>query len=350
LRTIRSDIIEYTYIGGGKMSEKRKIQKTGGSTYIVSVPKRWVIDSKLKKGDEVELDIRSDGLLCISPGLNQKPEKLVKRMEIGDSDDPKAVLRELIGYYVSGYDVIEIRSKKRISPQLKRTIHDFTRRVIGPEIIEEGSESIIIQDVADHADLAMRKIVRRMHLMARNMISEALQSVKDLDIDLAKDIIDRDDEVDRLHWFVEKQHSMISRNPSFAAKMKTDLLESNAMLAASKALERIADHATRIAHAVSMLRLSKISGSTIERLDELGKDAISILDGSIEAFFRRDSTAANRCIEETVHLRDKTNSFLEEAMKQKGETAVGLAFIAESIERTGGYSSDIAEIAINLAE
>lgn len=332
------------------MSEKRKIQKTGGSTYIVSIPKQWVLDAKLGKGDEVDLDIRSDGLLCISPGSRQKPEKLVKMMEISDSDDPKAMLRELIGCYVSGYDIIEIRSKKRINPQLKRVIHDFTRRVIGPEIIEEGSESVIIQDVADHADLAMKKIVRRMHLMARNMISEALQSVKELDVDLAKDVIERDDEVDRLHWFVEKQHSMTGRNPSFAAKMKTDLMESNAMLAASKALERIADHATRIAHAVSMLRSSKISGLAIERLDDLGKDAVSILDKSMEAFFRKDSLMANRCIEEAARLRDKTNSFLEEAMRQKGKTAVGLAFIAESIERTGGYSSDIAEIAINLAE
>jgi phosphate uptake regulator len=271
-------------------------------------------------------------------------------MVIDEMSDSKALLRELIGCYVTGYDIIEIRSKRRIPPQLKRAVHDFTRRVIGPEIIEEGSELIVIQDVADHADLAMRKIVRRMHLMARNMIIEALESVIELDKDLAKDVIERDDEVDRLHWFVEKQHSMTGRNPSFAAKMKTDLLESNAMLAASKALERIADHATRIAHAVDVLKSSKISESIIEQLKKLSKEAVSILDKSMDSFFRKDSTMANQCIEETADLRQKTNLFLEEVMKQKGKTAVGLAFIAESIERTGGYSSDIAEIAINLAE
>jgi len=37
-------------------------------------------------------------------------------------------------------------------------------------------------------------------------------------------------------------------------------------------------------------------------------------------------------------------------MEKRGKVAVGLAFMVESIERTGGYSSDIAEIAINLAE
>jgi len=38
------------------------------------------------------------------------------------------------------------------------------------------------------------------------------------------------------------------------------------------------------------------------------------------------------------------------AQSEHNFPAVGLAFAAESIERTGGYSSDIAEIAINLAE
>jgi phosphate uptake regulator len=208
----------------------------------------------------------------------------------------------------------------------------------------------VIQDVADHADLAMKKIVRRMHLMSRNMLSEALQSVKELNGELAEEIIARDDEVDRLHWFVEKQHSMTCRNPSFAAKMKIDLLESNSMLMASKALERIADHATRIAHSVGMLGSSRISEETTDALTKLGLEAISLLDKSIDAFFRKDQAMANECIEETSELREDSSEFLGRIMKQKGNIAVGLAFIAESIERVGGYSADIAEMAINLAE
>jgi phosphate uptake regulator len=332
------------------MAETRKIQKTGGSTFIVSIPKRWVTDSQLKKGDEVTVDVTADGMLSISPGNRKETVKLIKKMDLTDKTDPKALLRELIGCYVTGYDIIEMRSEHRITPEIRRTIQDFTRRVIGPEIVEEGAESIIVQDVADHADLAMKKIVRRMHLMSRNMLSEALQSVKELNTDLAAEIIARDDEVDRLHWFVEKQHSMACRNPSFSSKMKIDLLESNSMLTASKALERIADHATRIAHSVNMLGSSKISEDTLTSLAGLGSKAISLLDKSVDAFFRKDQVMANDCIEETSELREDTNEFLRRIMKQKGKIAVGLAFITESLERVGGYSSDIAEMAINLAE
>ena len=332
------------------MRETRRIQKTGGSTYVVSLPKKWVTDSGLEKGDQVVLSSEGDGSLSIGVDSNAEAEKLEKVVEVSSDTDPKALLRQLVGIYVTGYDVIEIRSKNRITPELRKTVQDFARRVIGPEIIEESSTMILLQDVADHTDLAMRKIVHRMHLMARSMLADSIESVRKLDRDQAKELIMRDDEVDRLYWFVEKQHSMIGRNIAFAAKMKTTWLESDVMLSAAKALERIADHATRIAHSVGLLSGSRIDADTIASIDKLSEQAISILDGSIEALFKKDSNLANRCIERAAELREGTNSFLREIMKRKGSVAVGLAFAAESIERTGGYSSDISEIAINLAE
>ena len=333
-----------------RMHETRKIQKTGGSTFVVSLPKRWVQTAGLKKGDQVVLSVTGDGTLTVDPHFPRESEKLVKTIDVTQDTDPRALTRQLIGSYVTGYDVIEIRAKGRIPVELRRTIQDFARRVIGPEVVEESSNLVVLQDVADHSDLDMRKVVRRMHLMARNMLEESIKSVKELDRGMADEVIARDDEVDRLHWFVEKQHAMTRRNISFAVKMKSTWLESDSMLSTSKALERIADHATRIAHSVELLGDSRIDSDTMKELEQLGMDAISILDCSIEALFKRDSSQANHCIERTSSLREKSNAFLDETMKKRGKVAVGLAFATESIERTCGYSSDIAEIAINLAE
>lgn len=330
--------------------ETRKIQKTGGSTYVVSLPKRWIQASGLKKGDQVALSVTGDGTLTVDPHLPRESEKLVKTVEVTTATESKTLLRQLVGSYVTGYDVIEIRSKGRIPFELRRSVQDFARRVIGPEIVEESSNLIVLQDVADHADLDMRKVVRRMHLMAKNMLEESVRAVKDLDKGMADEVVSRDDEVDRLHWFVEKQHAMMRRNISFAAKMETTWLESDSMLLASKALERIADHATRIARSVGLLGDSRVDGDTMRALEQLGEEAVSILDRSVEALFKRDSPLANNCIERTSVLLLKADAFLDETMKKRGRVAVGLAFVIESIERTGGYSSDIAEIAINLAE
>ncbi len=333
------------------MQETRKIQKTGGSTYVVSLPKRWVQAAGLRKGDNVALSVTGDGTLTVDPHLPRESVKLKKTVEVDPSTDSRTLLRQLIATYVIGYGVIEVRAKGRMPGELRKVIQDFTRRVIGPEVVEETSSLIVLQDVADHSDLDMRKVVRRMHLMARDMIEEAIRAVKTLDRTMADDVISRDDEVDRLHWFVEKQHAMMRRNITFAAKMDTTWLESDSMLATSKALERIADHATRIAHSVGILGESRIDSETMKSLERLGSEAVSVLDGSIEALFKRDSSLANQCIERTSTLRERVNSFMDDTMTtRRGKVAVGFAFAAESIERTGGYSSDIAEIAINLAE
>ena len=332
------------------MQETRKIQKTGGSTYVVSLPKKWVQTTGLRKGDPVVLRVTADGTLTVDPHLPRESEKLVKVLEVAPATDARTLLRQLIGSYVTGYDIIEVRSKGRIPLELRRVIQDFSRRVIGPEVVEESASVVVLQDVADHSDLDMRKVVRRMHLMAKGMLEESIRTIRDLDRDMANDVVSRDDEVDRLHWFVEKQHAMMRRNISFASKMNATWLESDSMLLVSKALERIADHATKIAESVSLIGDSKIDQDTTETLGRLGGEAAAILDCSIEALFRKDSSMANACIERTSGLRGEVDAFLDQTMKKRGKVAVGLAFTIESIERIGGYSSDIAEIAINLAE
>jgi len=63
----------------------RKIQLTGGSTYIVSLPKEWVKYFNLKAGDEV--DIRTDPQMRLS----RKPQGAEGQ---GNEGHPSGPLRE----------------------------------------------------------------------------------------------------------------------------------------------------------------------------------------------------------------------------------------------------------------
>ena len=48
--------------------ESRKLQKTGGSTLIVSLPKKWAKKNKLSSGSEVKLLQQPNGTMTIDPG------------------------------------------------------------------------------------------------------------------------------------------------------------------------------------------------------------------------------------------------------------------------------------------
>src|SRR2546429_5684873 len=53
--------------------EGRKLQLTGGATYVVSLPKRWVTDAGLQAGDTVLLGPQVDGAGSIRAPPAEKP-------------------------------------------------------------------------------------------------------------------------------------------------------------------------------------------------------------------------------------------------------------------------------------
>ena len=57
----------YTTNRTDQNEETRKIQYTGGSSYIVSLPKKWVQDLGLKQGDNVVILRQGNSLLQLAP-------------------------------------------------------------------------------------------------------------------------------------------------------------------------------------------------------------------------------------------------------------------------------------------
>ena len=51
--------------------ETRKVQITGGNTYIVSLPKKWVKAAGIKSGDSLRIIPQRDGTLVIEPETGQ---------------------------------------------------------------------------------------------------------------------------------------------------------------------------------------------------------------------------------------------------------------------------------------
>ena len=64
----------------------------------------------------------------------------------------------------------------------KHAIKDFSRLVIGPEVIEETANSIVLHDLSDPVELPQEKCVRRMHLIVNSMHSDAVEALASMDV------------------------------------------------------------------------------------------------------------------------------------------------------------------------
>jgi phosphate uptake regulator len=186
-----------------------------------------------------------------------------------------------------------------------------------------------------------------MHIIVKGMHEDIMIAIQRTDKKLAEDVLLRDNEVDRLHWLVARQHNIILRNISFAEKMGITIELATTSFLISRIIERIGDHVIRIAKNAINITDKKIDNILIEKLESASQVALDIFNKSITSFLRRDVKLANETIESVEKLETRCKEINKLALKQTGEFVISLGYVVESIRRIGEYSSDISENVIN---
>jgi len=332
---------------GEKNMEIRRIQMTGGSSYIVTLPKEWIKKLKIQKNDPVGLINQSDGTLLLTPKIDREHTQKIKEFDVDNIINQDFLLRRLIGAYISGFNSIILKSSKRMSPQAKMTVRKFTQKTIGQEIVEETDTKIVIKDILNPAEMPFERTIKRMHIIVKGMHEDIMTAIKRNDKKLAEDVLIRDNEVDRLHWLVARQHNIILQNVSFAEKMGITIELAATSFLISRIIERIGDHVIRIAKNAVNITDKKIDENIIEKMQASSSLSLEIFNQSITSFLRRNVKTANETIENVSRLETKCKEINKLILKQKGEHVISIGYVVESIRRIGEYSSDISESVIN---
>ncbi len=329
--------------------EGRKLQLAGGSTYLVSLPKRWVTNAGLKAGDTLFLETETDGSVSVRARANERSTVRRKVFEEKGEDTREHLLRKLIGAYISGFGLIEIRFTADRAPFVRRVAREFSRLVIGPEVIEETRNGVVIQDLSDPTELSSEKCLRRMHLTVRAMLEDAIQSLKKSDATLAHDVSLRDQDVDRLYWMVAKQYNMAHTN-FLQGEGDGGSAEVHGHRLIAKLLERIGDHAQRIVNTFDVVaKDQQIDPKLMKDFEGAEVSAVAILDQAFGSLVSGDIEAANHAIDARVGHQKLIDSLLHRVATKKGEELLALGSIVDSLGRVASYAADIAEQAINVA-
>ena len=113
--------------------ETRKIQFTGKSSYIVSLPKQWIMDLGLKQGDQIRMVRKGSSTLELFPpkfeSRSQKKEEAI--IEINSEEKASSIVRKLISLYFLGYKTIYVKPKDgRLSPVQRNTVKEAVKRML----------------------------------------------------------------------------------------------------------------------------------------------------------------------------------------------------------------------------
>ena len=327
--------------------ETRKVQVTGGSTYTVSIPKTWANDNDVSAGSTVEFYPEGDSLFMTPTGGNDQTEGTLDITNLEDTE----LIRAVMTMYVSGFDVIVLESG-RITNDQRGMIREATQSLVGLEVLEETKDEIVIRDLLDSSELSIHNAVTRMRLIAASMLEDALLALRDLDRDLAHDVIQRDDDVDRLWMVVSRIFRATLRTPKASEELGLPREVCFDYHSSARQLERIGDHATKIAHLTLEID-QEVPEDVLTAIEELHNDVVSVIDGGMDALFTDDSDEATQLandVRKQVREIDQTARGIDELLRELDPAHAQLVgLIVDSVSRTADYGGNIAETALQKA-
>ncbi|MFC2082644.1 PhoU domain-containing protein [Candidatus Bipolaricaulota bacterium] len=320
----------------------RKVQKTGGSTYFVTLPKRWAESVGIAAGSEVHLIPNDSGAMLLVPESVAEANRCTIDLQEWEFD---RLQREVIARYIAGFDVISVRGA-RIRPEQRRMVREISQRLVGLEIFEETQQLIVLHSLVNIKDFPVHKTVDRVFEITKAMLADAVTAFCEHDDELAHDVMERDRDVDRLVLLVARQFSLLLRDlmtEEDCALSRPQFLHYHEV---ANQLERVADHAAKISEAALALDGPVVKGASAE-IEARSKDSNKVLNLAVRSFVEQDTDLANQVLEmreQEGQLFAITRRIVSE---KQPDAASSISIALDSLLRIAEYGFNIAENALD---
>lgn len=319
----------------------RRLQRTSDGTFFVTLPKAWVVRNKLERGAILSFSERKDGKLLTEPYGEQ--ERKISAVTLA----PTPMLRrEIEEKYLLGYDVFEVVSQQVIHSDTRETVRRIVRSLVGLEIVEEDTKKIVIQCLIEPSLLFPDRILRRLHLITLSMQKDAVSSFARGDSRLARTVVERDEDVDRLYFLLVRVVRAALTDPAIAEKLNTSAIDCLDHRILASFVENFADYATDIAESTWARAKGKDLDSTIRSVEKAGVILNRMHKDAVDAVFTRNLTLA----EEATGLYKDADTSIRRAerglVNAKPETIDRLATVVSALKAMSEINVDIADLAV----
>ena len=193
----------------------------------------------------------------------------------------------------------------------------------------------------------IRANVIQMGAIIEEQIRNAIQSLEQIDPQLAQKVINRDEDVNDLETLIEEECSLFIAKRAPQAK---DLRNVLMMLRMSNDLERIGDESSKIAEAtIRINETSRITKPKIKSIKKIADLVLVMLKKSLDAFGRLDTTEVVEILEEDKEVDEEYHSHMRELLTFMMEdprtisNSLELIFVSKALERIGDHIKNISQ-------
>lgn len=317
----------------------RKVQRTGGGTFFVCLPKNWASRTGLSKSSVVAISETPDGRLILDAKYN------VERVPDIAVIKPSPLLdREIMGKYLLGYDIIRVEAGDRISSEDRGIVKQSSSGLIGLEIVEEDYSRIVMQCLLEPSAFPPDKILQREDSIASGMHRDAMRALVEGDAHLAKNVVSRDIEVNRLYFLLVRILRTVIQNPGLSEKLGILPIDCLDYRLTASLVEAIGDQSVRLAEAAIDMRSAKVAKDLSQLLLRLHKVAFDTHENALKAMFTRDIGLAEALRKERKTVEDLVNEIEVSVHKNYANIAPQMLAAATAVRQIYGHGVDIADL------
>lgn len=198
--------------------------------------------------------------------------------------------------------------------------------------------------------LDVKNDVLRMGTLVENSISSAITALKSQDLDLAREVCAKDDEINQLELEIERECMMLI---TLQQPLASDLRAIASALKIITDLERMADNAVNIAELVLEIGDEPFIKSLVDipRMAEIAQEMIRM---SLDAFVNEDAELAEKAARRDEEVDELYETILNDILniitekKEFIKQGTKLLFVGRYLERIADHSTNICERTIYM--
>lgn len=287
----------------------RKLVKFGKSSFVISLPKEWLVKNKLKKGSIIYVEQQPRELRIFTEETPVE-EKRDITIETGNKKIGE-IRKEIIAAYLNNYSRINI-----MGPNLKENlqkIRNVLHGLVAVEAVEQSPNRIIAEDFLDMKTQSIDSLIQRMDVTLRAMFTEFRDGITKKGSDALEQ---RDKDVNRLYFLSLRILRYLLDHPE-----QNTTGASNSRLASKwwviTFMENIGDDIKSLGNALSKLETKGEEGKIKDKFIKLIEEIYTFYLKTMKFGYKNDAASAYKLSDDKNSLKKSVVSLTKEIKKYK---------------------------------
>lgn len=330
------------------ISTRRTVQQLGSSTLGMTIPKQWITQQELSKGDDIIVQENgiNDSIIVVPAEQRLHTDQVTLTVE----DLSTTELTQLIlTQYILCKQTIHIKNSNQFTPEQYNAITEVEQRLIGVGIIEEQRNCITVRCSVSPSEFDIGELIKQIHQTETKMRTDALSGFLDGN-DAIQQIVNRHGRTGSLFFLLLRVLFITYKNPKLNKEIGINTgFPLMGYRSIAQDLILMTDIDQQIAAIADKSDTSALDNNTSTLITDLVMRLDEAVGAAVTGITEANYTSANTSTQLIKKVRTSINTLNGYLETVRPEPLLGIQRVSMLLDRHAVFTNDISKAALRLA-